>query len=81
MLELRDIHRQWDHRPLLAGVGLQVPPGRTVARFQRRNCTVISPRLMASSTSRLISIASPNSPSSRHLQRLRKLRVPPNEES
>ena len=31
MLELRDIHRQWDHRPLLAGVGLQVPPGRTVA--------------------------------------------------
>ena len=31
MLELRDIHRQWDHRALLAVVGLQVPPGRTVA--------------------------------------------------
>ncbi len=31
MLEIHDIHRQWDHRPLLAGVSLQVPPGRTVA--------------------------------------------------
>lgn len=31
MLEIRDIHRQWDHRPLLAGVSLTVPPGQTVA--------------------------------------------------
>lgn len=31
MLEIRDIHRQWDHRPLLAGVNLQLPPGQTVA--------------------------------------------------
>ncbi len=31
MLEICDIHRQWDHRPLLAGVSLQVPPGQTVA--------------------------------------------------
>jgi len=31
MLELRDIHKQWDHRPLLAGVSLRVPAGETVA--------------------------------------------------
>ena len=31
MLELRDIHKQWDHRPLLAGVSLCVPAGETVA--------------------------------------------------
>ena len=27
MLELRDIHKQWDHRPLLAGVDLRVDAG------------------------------------------------------
>jgi ABC-type Fe3+/spermidine/putrescine transport system ATPase subunit len=31
MLELRDITKQWDHRPLLAGVNLQVAAGETVA--------------------------------------------------
>jgi len=31
MLELRDIHKQWDHRPLLAGVSLRVQAGETVA--------------------------------------------------
>jgi len=31
MLELRDIHKQWDHRPLLAGVNLCVHAGETVA--------------------------------------------------
>jgi ABC-type Fe3+/spermidine/putrescine transport system ATPase subunit len=31
MLELQDIHKQWDHRPLLAGVGLGVAAGQTVA--------------------------------------------------
>jgi ABC-type Fe3+/spermidine/putrescine transport system ATPase subunit len=31
MLELRDIHRQWDHRPLLSGVDLRVAAGETVA--------------------------------------------------
>ncbi len=31
MLELRDLHKQWDHRPLLAGVSLQVNAGETVA--------------------------------------------------
>jgi ABC-type Fe3+/spermidine/putrescine transport system ATPase subunit len=31
MLELRDIHKQWDHRPLLAGVSIRVPAGETVA--------------------------------------------------
>jgi ABC-type Fe3+/spermidine/putrescine transport system ATPase subunit len=31
MLELRDISKQWDHRPLLAGVSLQLPAGETVA--------------------------------------------------
>lgn len=31
MLELRDISKQWDHRPLLAGVNLRVPAGETVA--------------------------------------------------
>ncbi|MBX3611004.1 MAG: ABC transporter ATP-binding protein [Hydrogenophaga sp.] len=31
MLELRDIHLQWDHRPLLAGVNLRVAAGQTVA--------------------------------------------------
>lgn len=31
MLELRDIHKQWDHRPLLDGVSLSVPGGGTVA--------------------------------------------------
>jgi ABC-type Fe3+/spermidine/putrescine transport system ATPase subunit len=31
MLELRDIHKQWDHRPLLAGVSLSVQAGETVA--------------------------------------------------
>ena len=31
MLELRDIHKQWDHRPLLAGVSLRVEAGETVA--------------------------------------------------
>jgi ABC-type Fe3+/spermidine/putrescine transport system ATPase subunit len=31
MLELRDIAKQWDHRPLLAGVSLQVAAGETVA--------------------------------------------------
>ena len=31
MLEMRDIHKQWDHRPLLAGVSLRVPAGETVA--------------------------------------------------
>jgi ABC-type Fe3+/spermidine/putrescine transport system ATPase subunit len=31
MLELRDIQKQWDHRPLLAGVSLSVQAGETVA--------------------------------------------------
>jgi ABC-type Fe3+/spermidine/putrescine transport system ATPase subunit len=31
MLELRDIAKQWDHRPLLAGVHLRVAAGETVA--------------------------------------------------
>ena len=31
MLELRDIAKQWDHRPLLAGVNLRVAAGETVA--------------------------------------------------
>lgn len=31
MLELKDIHKQWDHRPLLAGVSLSVAAGQTVA--------------------------------------------------
>lgn len=31
MLELRDVARQWDHRPLLAGVNLRVQAGQTVA--------------------------------------------------
>lgn len=31
MLELRDIHKQWDHRPLLDGVSLSVAAGETVA--------------------------------------------------
>ncbi len=31
MLELRDISKQWDHRPLLANVSLRVPAGETVA--------------------------------------------------
>jgi ABC-type Fe3+/spermidine/putrescine transport system ATPase subunit len=31
MLELRDIAKQWDHRPLLDGVNLQVAPGETLA--------------------------------------------------
>jgi ABC-type Fe3+/spermidine/putrescine transport system ATPase subunit len=31
MLELRDIHKRWDHRPLLAGVDLRVGAGETVA--------------------------------------------------
>jgi len=31
MLELRDITKQWDHRPLLAGVSLSVAAGETVA--------------------------------------------------
>lgn len=31
MLELRDIAKQWDQRPLLAGVSLRVAPGETVA--------------------------------------------------
>ena len=31
MLELRDIHKQWDHRPLLEGVSLSVAAGETVA--------------------------------------------------
>ena len=31
MLELRDIAKQWDHRPLLAGVDLRVSAGETVA--------------------------------------------------
>ena len=31
MLELRDIAKQWDHRPLLDGVNLQVHSGETVA--------------------------------------------------
>lgn len=31
MLELRDIAKQWDHRPLLDGVNLRVAPGETVA--------------------------------------------------
>jgi ABC-type Fe3+/spermidine/putrescine transport system ATPase subunit len=31
MLELRDIHKRWDHRPLLASVNLRVPAGETVA--------------------------------------------------
>jgi len=31
MLELRDLHKHWDHRPLLAGVNLRVAPGDTVA--------------------------------------------------
>lgn len=31
MLELRDIHKQWDHRPLLDGVSLGVAAGETVA--------------------------------------------------
>ena len=31
MLELRDIAKQWDHRPLLAGVDLCVAAGETVA--------------------------------------------------
>jgi len=31
MLELRDIHRRWDHRPLLDGIRLRVDAGRTVA--------------------------------------------------
>jgi ABC-type Fe3+/spermidine/putrescine transport system ATPase subunit len=31
MLELRHIHKHWDGQPLLAGVGLQVAAGETVA--------------------------------------------------
>ena len=31
MLELRDIAKQWDHRPLLVGVSLRVAAGETVA--------------------------------------------------
>ena len=31
MLELRDIAKQWDHRPLLTGVSLRVAAGETVA--------------------------------------------------
>jgi ABC-type Fe3+/spermidine/putrescine transport system ATPase subunit len=31
MLELRNIAKQWDHRPLLDGVNLRVVPGETVA--------------------------------------------------
>ena len=31
MLELRNIAKQWDHRPLLAGVNLRVAAGETVA--------------------------------------------------
>ncbi len=31
MLELRDIQKQWDHRPLLGGVSLRVAAGETVA--------------------------------------------------
>ncbi len=31
MLELRDIRKQWDHRPLLDGVSLRVAAGETVA--------------------------------------------------
>jgi ABC-type Fe3+/spermidine/putrescine transport system ATPase subunit len=31
MLDLRDLHKHWDHRPLLAGVNLRVAPGETVA--------------------------------------------------
>lgn len=31
MLELRDIAKQWDHRPLLDGVDLRVAPGETLA--------------------------------------------------
>jgi len=31
LLELRDIHKQWDHRPLLDGVSLSVQAGETVA--------------------------------------------------
>jgi ABC-type Fe3+/spermidine/putrescine transport system ATPase subunit len=31
MLELRDIHLRWDHRPLLDGVNLRVDAGQTVA--------------------------------------------------
>jgi len=31
MLELRDIRKQWDHRPLLDGVSLNVAAGETVA--------------------------------------------------
>jgi ABC-type Fe3+/spermidine/putrescine transport system ATPase subunit len=31
MLELRNIHKKWDQRPLLAGVSLRVPAGETVA--------------------------------------------------
>lgn len=31
MLELRDISKQWDHRPLLNGVNLRVAAGETVA--------------------------------------------------
>jgi len=31
MLELRNIHKHWDGQPLLAGVGLQVAAGETVA--------------------------------------------------
>ena len=31
MLELRDIHKQWDHSPLLAGVNLRVHAGETMA--------------------------------------------------
>jgi ABC-type Fe3+/spermidine/putrescine transport system ATPase subunit len=31
MLELRDLAKQWDHRPLLAGVSLRVAGGETVA--------------------------------------------------
>jgi ABC-type Fe3+/spermidine/putrescine transport system ATPase subunit len=31
MLELRDIARRWDHRPLLDGVNLRVDAGQTVA--------------------------------------------------
>src|SRR5690606_15437007 len=38
---------------------LSVPPALTLGRVQRRNCRSISPRLMASSTSRLISTSVP----------------------
>ena len=31
MLELRDLHKHWDDRPLLAGASLSVAPGETVA--------------------------------------------------